>query len=51
MIANPDYKNHFDTAPVRIYDRNGVRQYRNFMSGDWAWEEAVCVMNLSSFPY
>ena len=41
MIENPDYNHHADVAPVRIFNRNGSRVYKNFMSGDWAWEEAV----------
>jgi hypothetical protein len=41
MINNPDYNHHTDIAPVRIFDSNGIRVYQNFMSGDWAWEEAV----------
>ena len=41
MVSNPDFKNDFDTAPVQIFDDSGSREYKNFMSGDWAWEEAV----------
>ena len=41
MIDNPDYNHHVDVAPVRIFNSNGIREYQNFMSGDWAWEEAV----------
>jgi Plavaka transposase len=41
MIGNPDYKDGFDTTPVQVFDGNGDRKYENFMSGDWAWEEAV----------
>ena len=41
MIGNPDYNHHADVAPVRIFNSNGSRVYQNFMSGDWAWEEAV----------
>ena len=41
MIENPDYNHHADVAPVRIFNRNGSWVYKNFMSGDWAWEEAV----------
>ena len=41
MISNSDFKNDFDTKPVRIFDDSGSREYKNFMSGDWAWEEAV----------
>lgn len=46
LIKNPDFKGSFDTAPVRIFDKNGHREYQNFMSGDWAWEEAA-----SFFPF
>jgi hypothetical protein len=48
MISNPDYKHHFDTAPVQVFDHDGNRRYRDFMSGDWAWEEAVCSFVISS---
>ena len=41
MIDNPDYDNQFDSAPTRAFDSKGNRQYQNFMSGDWGWEEAV----------
>jgi Plavaka transposase len=41
MIDNPDYHNHIDVAPVRTFNSKGIRVYQNFMSGDWAWEEAV----------
>ena len=34
MISNPDYNNHADIAPVRIFNSNGSRVYQNFMSGD-----------------
>ena len=41
MLDNPDYNHFIDVAPVRIFNSSGGRVYRNFMSGDWAWEEAV----------
>lgn len=41
MIANPDFLNNFDYAPLRQYDSTGSRCYENFMSGDWAWRQAV----------
>jgi hypothetical protein len=48
MVGNPDYKNGVDTAPVQIFDSNGDRTYQNFMSGDWASEEAVSFKPLYS---
>ena len=46
MIDNPDYSNQFDSAPTRIFDSKGHRQYQDFMSGDWVWEEAVSLNNI-----
>jgi hypothetical protein len=51
MISSPDYINHFDVAPIRNFDSNGEREYQHFMSGDWAWDEAVCLMLFSSRRY
>ncbi len=42
MLANPDFAKEFDTTPYREYDGRMVRQYCNLLSGDWAWEQAVC---------
>ena len=42
MVDNPDYKGGFDTTPIRAFDNKDHRQYQNFMSGNWAWDEAVC---------
>lgn len=50
MIDNPDYDNQFDSAPTRAFDSKGNRQYQNFMTGDWGWEEAVCFHYLVHFP-
>ena len=41
MLRNPDLKGRFDVGPVQVFTEGGYREYRNFMSGDWAWEEAV----------
>nr|VWP00509.1 Transcriptional repressor TUP1 [Ganoderma boninense] len=40
ILGNPDFKDHIDYAPFRESDINGVRQLRDFMSGDWAWRQA-----------
>ncbi|RPD70597.1 hypothetical protein L226DRAFT_547722 [Lentinus tigrinus ALCF2SS1-7] len=40
MLANADFKDEFDVAPIREYTHAGNRRYHNFMSGDWAWREA-----------
>lgn len=41
MLENPDFQDFFDYAPYRQYDTHGQRRYENFMSGDWAWKQAV----------
>ena len=43
MLDNPDFKDFFDYAPYRQYERD-QRRYQNFMSGDWAWKQAVSVV-------
>ena len=56
MIDSPDYGNQFDSAPTQTFDSKGHRQYQDFMTGDWAWEEAVCptvlrVIHFLSYSY
>jgi hypothetical protein len=50
MVSNPDFKNDFDTTPVQIFDYDDSHEYQNFMSRDWAWEEAVCFYD-SHLPF
>jgi len=42
LISNPDFLGEFDYSPLREYDADGNRRYQNFMSGNWAWKQAVC---------
>jgi len=41
MLKHPEFAESFNYAPLRQYDENGDRQYKNFMSGDWGWKQAV----------
>jgi hypothetical protein len=41
MLANPAFAEDFDYTPMQIFDINGACRYENFMSGDWAWKQAV----------
>ncbi|KAH9857661.1 hypothetical protein C2E23DRAFT_719558 [Lenzites betulinus] len=41
MLANPDFKGQLDYAPLREFSADGTRRLCNFMSGDWAWRQAV----------
>ncbi len=40
MIANTDFDKEFDYAPYHEYV-HGVHRFRDFMSGNWAWKQAV----------
>ncbi|KAH7912047.1 hypothetical protein BJ138DRAFT_1135015 [Hygrophoropsis aurantiaca] len=41
MLANPDFKDELDYAPYREYDsENDERRWKDFMSGDWVWQQA-----------
>ncbi|TFK63739.1 hypothetical protein BDN72DRAFT_872243 [Pluteus cervinus] len=43
QLANPEFAEHIDYAPKRMFRKEGrrvIRRFRDLMSGDWAWEEA-----------
>ncbi|KAG2090577.1 hypothetical protein BD769DRAFT_1371547, partial [Suillus cothurnatus] len=43
MLANPDFKDEMDYVPYREFNGDGdnaKRQWRNMMSGNWAWDQA-----------
>ncbi|KAG2030950.1 hypothetical protein BDR03DRAFT_1016623 [Suillus americanus] len=41
MLGNPHYVQEFDYRPYRELSTDGdVRQWKDFMSGDWAWNQA-----------
>jgi hypothetical protein len=52
MLANSAFAEDFDYTPMQIFDINGSRRYENFMSGDWAWKQAVSPLSRPSklFP-
>ena len=41
MISNPDFAGEFDFAPYQEYSTDGQHRFEDFMSGDWAWKQAV----------
>jgi hypothetical protein len=43
MLANPSFVDGFDYMPVQVLDSNRGRSYENFMSGNWAWKQAVSI--------
>jgi len=51
LISNPDFKGEFDYAPYQEYDTNGNHRFQDFMSGNWAWKQAVCHFNSTSITF
>jgi hypothetical protein len=41
LLSNPDFDGEFDYAPFQEYDADGNHRFCDFMSGDWAWKQAV----------
>jgi Plavaka transposase len=41
LISNPDFNNEFDYAPLQEYSTDGNHRFQDFMSGNWAWKQAV----------
>ncbi|KAG1897368.1 uncharacterized protein F5891DRAFT_1129955 [Suillus fuscotomentosus] len=41
ILANPTFKDEIDYAPFREYNAlDDARRWKDFMSGDWAWQQA-----------
>lgn len=40
QLGNPDFVGEMDFAPKRVYEGQS-RVYKDFMTGDWAWKQAV----------
>jgi len=41
ILGNPEFSSGIDYIPYRDFV-NGKRRWSEFMSGDWAWQQAVC---------
>lgn len=48
LLANPDFKDGFDYVPYQEHTPDGSHRFHDFMSGNWAWRQAVCTNNPSS---
>ncbi len=43
QLGNRDFAGEMDYSPKKVYVREKKkRRYQDFMSGQWAWEQAVC---------
>jgi hypothetical protein len=41
QLGNRDYAHEMDFVPKDVRDEDGKRRYSDFMSGNWAWRQAV----------
>jgi hypothetical protein len=41
MLANPDFDGEIEYTPYRDYNGDNKRCFKNFFSGNWAWNQAV----------
>lgn len=41
MISNPEFDGEFDYAPYHEYSADNQHRFEDFMSGNWAWKQAV----------
>jgi hypothetical protein len=41
ILSNPDLKSNFDLVPLQERTADGTHRFHNFMSGNWAWKQAV----------
>jgi hypothetical protein len=41
ILSNPDFKDDFDFAPLQEHAGDENHRFCNFMSGNWAWNQAV----------
>lgn len=49
QIGNQDFgPDEMDYAPKQVFSRTGKRQFSDLMSGDWAWNQAVCSVSNNS---
>lgn len=41
LQSNPDFKSGFDYAPYQERTGDGLHRFQDFMSANWAWNQAV----------
>jgi len=46
IFSNMDFDGEIDYVPYRDFLEDGSRRYKDFMSGDWAWEQVVSNISL-----
>ncbi|PBK83357.1 hypothetical protein ARMGADRAFT_1055759 [Armillaria gallica] len=54
QLANPNFANEMDFSPKHVTDWQGKHHYQDFMSGNWAWQQADRILDelgLSDITY
>lgn len=46
LLSNTDFDGEFDYMPYQEYDDTGNHRYQHFMSGNWAWRQAVRISSI-----
>ncbi|OBZ69584.1 hypothetical protein A0H81_10301 [Grifola frondosa] len=41
QLANPDFAGEMDFSAKRVFSNENKREYQDFMSGNWAWDQSV----------
>jgi hypothetical protein len=41
LLSNSDFKSSFDYSPYQEHTTTGIHRFQDFMSGNWAWNQAV----------
>ena len=41
QLANPDFNGKIDYSPLQVFGLTGKREWLNFMTGNWAWKQAI----------
>ena len=41
QLGNPEFANEMDYSPKRVLSMTNKRQFSDFMSGNWSWNQAV----------
>ena len=42
LLSDPDFDHEFNYVPFQEHTIDGVHRFQDFMSGNWAWKQAVC---------
>jgi hypothetical protein len=49
ILANPTFKDEINYAPFHEYNASDdICQWKDCMSGDWAWQQAVCFLPITT---